>query len=332
MAEEKEEHQLVQLPEKVTKELAKASFSVELIRDNYEKLLQDAENITFTKENIKEDHAVFKTIRSVMKKLVDSKDVKKEPYKKAGQAIQEAFNELYKPLEDVLNRKITEFTKVNNEIKAENDRLEKEKLQQEQVQATINTFINQTTTLIANAKDDTKIVSIQKAIGSEKARSGYYGVHLDTLKSACDNLTPLINERKEHIRELSKMKEQQAKALQDGDIQKATDLMEEIEFKDIQLSENVIRIQEKAFEQVLNTAEVVVAEPTAEVVAPRRSSWKWRIDDMQSLAKKLPHLVEITPIKQKIDELLATKKAEGALKDIEELKISGLTLYLEKTY
>ena len=46
----------------------------------------------------------------------------------------------------------------------------------------------------------------------------------------------------------------------------------------------------------------------------------------------MPHLVELTPVDNKIRELMATKKAEGALDDVEELKIFGITFYLEKLY
>lgn len=330
---EEQEVKLMQLPEKITKEVVKAAFDAELIRDNYQKLLQDAENISFTEENLKDDHTVFKTIREVMKRLTESKEAKKRPYIDAGKAIQDAYNDLHKPLEDVLNRKLEEFKKVNDVVAKKNAEIEAQKQKNAEILNTLNGFINQTTTLIANATDDAEIVRIQKAIGSEKARYGYYGSYIEQLKTACDNLTPLINERKSHIRELAEIKQKQADALASGDIITATNLMEEIEYKDMQIAENVIRMQETSFKQVLNTSvEVVVAEPNAEVVAPRRKSWKWRVDDIQSLAKKMPHLVDITPNKQKIDELLATKRAEGALKDIEELKIFGLTLYIEKLY
>ena len=332
MKEEKEQL-LMQLPDKVTKEVVKAAFDAELIRDNYQKLLQDAENITFTRENLKDDHSVFKTIREVMKRLTDSKEAKKRPFIDAGSAIQTAYNELYKPLEDVLNRKLTEFQKVNDEIKKENDLIEEQKRKNNEILTTLNNFINQTTTSIANAKEDTEIVRIQKAIGSEKARIGYYGSFIDQLKTSLDNLTPSINERKNHIREMAELQKKKDAAMKEGDMLAATTLMEEIEYKGMEISENVIRIQETAFKQMLNTSvEVVVAEPSSEVVAPRRKSWKWRVDDIQSLSKKMPHLVDIAPNKQKIDELLATKRAEGALKDIEELKIFGLTLYIEKLY
>jgi hypothetical protein len=50
------------------------------------------------------------------------------------------------------------------------------------------------------------------------------------------------------------------------------------------------------------------------------------------LYKKMPHLIDLTPNKDKIGELLEVKKADGTLKDVEELKIFGLTLYLEKLY
>jgi signal transduction histidine kinase len=322
------------LPEKVehiTKSIVQSVFGLELAAENYQKLLQDAENIVFTRENINQDYSALKQLRDLRTVLKKSKDAKKRPFIDANSAIEDAYKELDKPIEDVLARKTAEFQKVNEEIKAENLKIQQEQQRKVEIQQSITSFINNTTTSITNAITDSEIVRIQKAIGSEKARVSYYKEYIDVLKESCDNLNSLINSRKSFIRESEEIKKKEAEALKSGDIQTATDLMERKELLQAEMAENTIRIQEKAFEQAVNI-EVIVPEPNAEVVAPRRKSWKWRVDDVQLLYKKMPHLVELTPCKEKIDDLLNMKKAEGALKDVEELKIFGLTLYLEKLY
>lgn len=318
-------------PASVSKEVVKSVFNLELASENYQKLLQEAENIVFTKENINQDYTALKKLREIRKKLDESREEKKKPFTAAGKAIQDAYNELDKPIKDVLDRKTAEFTKVNDEIKAENLRIEQENQKKFNIQQSIQEFVNNTTIDITKAETDTEIIRIQKAVGSEKSRSGYYGEFLDQLKVSCDNLTPLINERKAFIRERAELEEKEKQALSNNDHNEMVKIKEAKELLEFSVNENAIRMQETAFEQAVNIVPVVVGE-MAEVVAPRRSSWKWRVDDITSLYKKMPHLVELTPNKTKIDELLATKKAEGSLKGIDELKIFGLTLYLEKLY
>lgn len=322
---------LPERPELITKDLVKSVFSLELSADNYQKLLQDAENIVFTRDNLSQDYSCLKLLRDIKNKLEKLKDAKKRPFIDANSAIQDAFKELNAPIDDVLKRKTEEFAKINNEIKAENLKIEQERQRELEIQQSITTFINNTTTLITNATTDSEIVRIQKAIGSEKARVSFYGEYMPKLKSACDNLTPLINGRKAFIREADSLMKEQEEALAVGDIQKATDILEKKELLEAEMAENKIRMQEKAFEQAVDI-EVVIPESMSEAVKPRRTSWKWQVEDIQMLQKKMPHLVELVPNKERIQELLALKKSDGSLNNIEELKLFGLTIYLEKIY
>ena len=54
-------------------------------------------------------------------------------------------------------------------------------------------------------------------------------------------------------------------------------------------------------------------------IAPKgRSNWKWRVDDIKLLQKKMPHLVKLVPDDEAIDLLLKTKRQDGSLDSVEE--------------
>lgn len=312
------------LPEdakKITVPVVKSVFNLELAAKNYQKLLQQAEGIVFTKENLNEDYSCLKELRGMVTFLKDSKEAKKRPHLDANSNIEDAYKEVLAPIKEILDRKLEEFKKVNDNVKAENAKIEQEKQRQAEIQQKITAFINETTASITNALTDAEIVSIQKAIGSEKSRSTYYAEYLSDLKTACDNLTPLVNERKEVIRKADKLKGD----LESEDIIKATKAKQELEDLEIEMQENTIRIQEKAFEQAANIP-VVIGESTTDAIKGR-TNWKWEVVDIDLLHKKMKHLTEIVPDKDAINDLLKTKKADGSLKGKTEDLFFGIRFY-----
>jgi len=46
----------------------------------------------------------------------------------------------------------------------------------------------------------------------------------------------------------------------------------------------------------------------------------------------MPHLVTLTPNKEKIDELLVTKRLEGAFKDTDSIEFFGITFFIKKSF
>lgn len=310
-----------------------ATINLELTKlyGNVQKVLQGAASIQFDKNNLNQDYEPLKQLR---KMVAEGKKIVKDggrPYYDVYKTWNKSGNEFIATLEQVLNEKTDQFTTLANEVRTEAAFIEEQNRKTQEIQNSIGVFINETTLKITNAKNDTEIVSIQKAIGSEKSRITYYGDFISDLKSACDNLTPLINKRKEFIREETKLIGAKQSAIDSGDINKATEIFEKLEVLDAEIQENAIRIQEKAFEQSLNIP-LVIPEQTIEVVKPRRTSWKWKVNSIETVQKKMPHLTEIVIIKEKVDELLEIKKNDGTLNAIESLEINGITLYLEKLY
>jgi hypothetical protein len=50
------------------------------------------------------------------------------------------------------------------------------------------------------------------------------------------------------------------------------------------------------------------------------------------LNKKLPHCVELTPIKAEIEKILATRRADGSLKDKDEEIYCGIRFFNDKGF
>ena len=60
--------------------------------------------------------------------------------------------------------------------------------------STMTLFINNCTQFITTATTDKQITAIQKRIGSEESREGFYSEFLDEFKQKCAALDPLIKE------------------------------------------------------------------------------------------------------------------------------------------
>ena len=91
-----------------------------------------------------------------------------------------------------------------------------------------------------------------------------------------------------------------------------------------------IKVQEKAI-GMATKADVVEPEMVMlQSVAARRSIWTWEVVDIKETQKKMPNFVDLTPNKEKIDEYLKAKKAEGISGD--EFTVFGIKFYLKRTF
>ncbi len=316
-------------PAQITKELVKASYQIEKTRLNYEAVLQQAESIVWTRENINED--LLAPAKFVAAKLTEKKDKDKRPFIDAGKVIQNEHNDVFNPLNDAISRKAFEKKQLADVIQKEKDVADAEIRRISNIDATIFKFILTVTEDISMADNDKVIAAIEMRIGSETTRKNIYQEKIKDLKQQCENLRPLIKKQKEYIRTLNAASTQQKAAEKSGDEARAVELREKAdEIKEF-IDENKIRIQQKALEQIENN-ETYVGEPTDDAPSATRSWWKWRVDDVKLLSKKLPSLTMISPNKEAIDALLAEKRDSGELKGMNEFRLPGLTFYLEKSY
>lgn len=315
-------------PQQVTKPLIQSLFNTELVRRNYRKILQAAVEIKPTRNNLKDAYNRLKDLEAFAKEMESYRKTVSDPYFKAQKDIKATFDEIMQPILTEVDSLKAAIKTVNDELSAELAAAAIEKNRVIKIADAMTNFINNTTRQIAEAKNDEELVGIQKRIGSEKSRSAFYMEFMDDFRGKCDALTPLINQRKETIRKGFQLLNEQKEALASGNIELASDIRDELELLDVRMEENVLRIQQTAYEQAAST-EVIVADPIIDTIKGRQM-WKWKVDDIATLYKKMPHLVQLVPNKEAIEAVLSENKKEWNEKGEDSITMNGLTFYKQK--
>lgn len=327
-----EENQLPILPpDKVTKEIVQAMFNKYLGAQNYAKTLTAAQSLTFTKDNLSADYPALKQLDGLLKGLESVRKQWKSAYDAPGNIIQEVFKEISKPLETIQLQKKSELKTANEQALAEKRQAEQEQLRKDTILKAIGTFINQVALNVSIASTEEEITRIQKLVGSEKARKGFYQEYHDELIQKCNGLDASIKDRKDFIKQKIETETKLKDALDKGNLDEAAVLKSKQEILETKADESAIVLQEEAFKQNLDIT-TVVGEPMIDTVKPRMTKWTWKLEDINLLYKKMPHLVKLVPDEKAIDAILSTKKAEKTLIDGEENKFFGVTFYQEKYY
>ena len=312
-------------------DVTKAELQIALSKEGlqYQQLLQEGENLTFTKDGLVEQGASLKTLRSVQKKLGDIEN----PYTANWKAWNEARKSLLTPVEELLNRKVNEYKKLALEIEADKKKAEQEKERVSGIKQAIDSFFIAQSQAIAGAKTLVELTAIEKIIGSHKANKARYAEFLPDLVGKAENLTPLIKQQKDNIRKLEAVKEAEAKATESGDDQAVLDAREAQESLQNKFDEVNIKAQEQAVGMATRVETVVVPEVVLPAAPrPRRTTYEWECYDIDLLHKKMPHLVTLTPNKEKLDELLTTKRLEGAFIGTDSIDYFGCKLFIKKSY
>lgn len=317
-------------PQPITQELVIAKITPDLTRLNYQAILQGIENINVAKDNLPESYEKIKKAGELWKELENKRVEEKSPFDKQVEAIQKAFKSVMNPLEEIIKRKRVDVATIKAQVDKENREIEEANQKKIAAQQASTKFINDTIKAISEAITDTEISRIQMAIGTQKSRTAFYGDQMEAFKIACDNLNPQINDRKEYIRKEAILKKEEQDALESGDIQKITDLKEEREVLQQEMKENVLRMQETAFNESSNI-EVVLTESTL-VSVDGRNYWRWEVKDLKLLAKKMPELIEVIPNKKAIDLLLSTKRKDGTLKGKREENYFGIRFFIQENF
>lgn len=315
----------------ISSEVTKAELTLSLSKDGlaYQKLLQDGENLKFTKDGLVEQGTSLKTLRVVQTKL----DKMVNPYWKQYKAWNDAKASLITPVSDVLKRKEAEYRKLALEIEADKKKAEQEKERVSGIKQAIDSFFIAQSQAIAGAKTLGELTAIEKIIGSHKANKARYAEFLPDLVGKAENLTPLIKQQKDNIRKLEAVKEAEAKATESGDDQAVLNAREAQESLQNKFDEVNIKAQEQAVGMATRVETVVVPEVVLPAAPkPRRTTFEWECYDIDLLHKKMPHLVTLNPNKEKLDELLAAKKVEGVFDGNDSVDFFGVRFFIKKTY
>lgn len=310
-------------------DVTKAELQIALSKEGlqYQQLLQEGENLKFTKDNLVEERDSLKPLRNVKKKLED----KKNPYWEKYKAWNDAKSSLITPVEELLKRKEAELSKLALEIEADKKKAEQEKARVSGIRQAIDSFFIAQSQAIAGAKTLVELTAIEKIIGSHKANKARYAEFLPDLVGKAENLTPLIKQQKDNIRKLEAVKEAEAKATESGDDQAVLNAREAQESLQNKFDEVNIKAQEQAVGMATRVETVVVPEVVLPAAPrPRRSVWTYESVDINETLKKMPNFVDLTLNKEKVDEYLKAKKAEGI--DGEEFTVFGIRFYISKSF
>jgi hypothetical protein len=308
--------------------IVKATFDRSLAAHNYQQLLQDLTAITVTRDNVNED--LTERGREVLKLLEVQKNEQSAEPLQHHRDIMAAYKDLCAPISEQIERIAGEKKVVALGIHNDQQRQLAEQNRINNAKSAIINFTNGIAVKIAEAKTDSDIVILEKLIGAEKTKKTVYQEFLQDLIDSVEAMRPQIKQQKGNIRDLQKLAEAEKKAEEAGNIVELTRLKEEKEYQQAVIQETGIRIHETAFEKA---SSIDIVAPEVMDTAPKgRSNWKFRVDNINLLQKKMPHLVKLVPDEDAINLLLKTKKADGSLEGKMEETVFGLVFYNDKTF
>jgi hypothetical protein len=296
----------------------------------YQQLLQSAENISFTRETINQDYAPLKQLREAITAIEKEHKAGKKPYKEAGDTWDAAKKSLTAPLTEILDRKTAEYTLLVNEIRLENERLQKEKLRIEGIHHTMNNVLLDFSQKISSATTDKQLLEIEKLINLECTRQNKYAELLDDFKTRAEPIRGLIKAQKQVVRVAEETRAKAEQAMQKGDDETYIALTEKQELLGLEMQENVQSVLETSLNQVLDAEpSVVVPEADTPIIKARRKLWKWRVDSIETLYRKRPDLVDLVPNKERIDAILNELKQD---KKFMGSTVNGIEFYQEELF
>ncbi len=318
-------------PDKITKQQIIALFNTETIRWNYNKMLQGLRSMVISKDTLKPEYPEFKEADKFLRSIDEWRKAQAKPFNEIDALFLEVYKEIGEPILVELKSLKAQVKTASDANAAEIAQAKKEQERKDNILRVMGTFLNQVTSDILLSTKDSQIVLIQKRIGSEKSKKGFYAEYMPELEEKCEALNSTINSQKEKIRELDKLQVQFEDELRNNNDTAAAQLKEKIELTNVELTENSIRLQEKAFEQSMAISSVEVGQPDLNVVKGKSNRWRWRIDDIELLRKKMPQLTKIVANEQAIADFEKEQRAAGIFKTEEqEIKFNGLTFFKEK--
>lgn len=313
----------------ITQEIVNAMFNTELTRMQYQDALTKFNAWDVTTENVAETQKKIQRVRAFIRTLGDIKTKGKEPALTECRYWDKAYNDILTPLQLSLSSKEQQLQTIVDKIAEENRLKEIERQRVDGIKREIDNFLLQQSNIIANATTPEQLITIEKTIGSHKGNKPRYQEFLPELVERSNELTPLIKKQKEFIKELEELKRQKEEAAKADNDRLLLELQEKEALVQHSIEGGKINVQETAIRMAIEP-EIITVQPQQQAIKYRRQSWKWEVVNMKELYKKMPHLVELIPNKEKIDDLLATKKGDGSLKDTEDITIGGVRFFLEK--
>ena len=301
------ENQTIEKPQSLTPEIVKAELQLSLSKEGlaYQQLLQECENVVFTRDNLNDERTALVNLRKVKSKLEGFDN----PFTERWKNWNSAKKSLVEPVSELLARKEGEYRKIAAELAEEYRKAEAENQRKAAILSEIDNFFIAQSQAIANATEPQELVRIEKLIGSHRGNQSRYGEYLRLMSQKSSNLTDLIKNRKEAIKKLEALKTAEKAAELAGDDQTVLDSREAQEQLLAKISEIGEVVQTEAINMAVNSGVVEPEILTPAAPKPRRVSYKYQIIDEKVAAKA--GLMKLVPDEEKIDAILAGKRKDG---------------------
>lgn len=310
----------------LTKELVVASLLPEIVRLNLDELISVGKQIKVQKETLAANYSDLKRLREMHQLLKKRMDDENQPDKDRIKIRKEGYDTYMKQIEEILEEADPLISEFYHELKEEENKRTDELKGLNGVIGRHLEFVNITARLIVSATEATELTRIQKLIGSEKSKSAFYGDYQEKNEAVCDELIKLVADRKKIMKDNAKIQKDYDTWLTAGDIVKATQLKEQMEFNDRVVSENAKSIADNAYKHVAGVEKFEIIM-SVDLISPRLRRWAWRVDDIDIMHKKMPVMVEKVPVKKEINAFMKSKVEEESLDDEKDNMFNGLVIY-----
>lgn len=291
---------------------------------NIEQVIDNGNKMAITRESLKKDYSFLLGMRDLYMYLKERKDAEDKPDKERIKARKEGFESYMKRLEVILEKAEPVLMALNAQIKTAEGLLLAEITKKNDIRGRHIEFVNDTAKMIVTAPDNKELARIQKLIGTEKSRTGFYGDYHPVIEEVCNSLLKLIDERKAFVKNSSKLEADFKKWSESGDMPRAAQIKEEMELMERVVNENALAIAQDAYTKVAGV-QIEETEFISEAVVPRTHRWSWRVDNIETLYQKMPELVIKEPNVKAINEFM--KKKTDELDETKDNNFNGLVLY-----
>lgn len=306
--------------------LTGAEMSIQAMQTKVDTLVYNEDNLPAIKETVL-------AVGKIEKKIEEAFKEGKKPYKDGADSWDAAKRDLMALISPISAKVTQQHTKLCQAVEKRNrDNAAAEKRKKD-IQDKITATILGVSQEITACKTNKELLAVESRINLEKTRTQTYSEQLPTLIERCNELTELLKLQKTAVKQLDQLDSAAEFAFKIGD----DESLQEIEAKKEEIGgiiqETKIRVEEKAINSSTRGYDNNGVTQTSPTVKPARRTWKYEVKDIETLYKKCPGLVNLTPNDEKIKEILKEKMADGETKDKESIDFMGLILfYVDKKW
>lgn len=286
--------------------------------------------LVYNSDHLQEIADYVNVVKAAQKKLEAERVALKNPYKTGGETVDAGAKLVNAELDKLLKKagdKYTEMAKEQARLqKIQDDEIKRVKDIKEAIDTTIMTY----STKIAEAKDLSTLLDLERRLNLETANEKRYQEQLPSLKERCEAIRSLLSLQKQNVRELEGLENQAANALETGQDEVLMEIESQKEEMGTKVEETRTKIQETAINQSI-TAQPSRVTQVFNTVKPSRTTTEWTIIDMATFQKKHPDWVKVIAVDKSVDDYVKIRKAE-ITDDNPEIIVDGLRIFQQKKY